>query len=134
MARKCRFVKPEIVRLELSDGDWLEVKKRLSIGEERASFQQISGSINNEGWIRPNVEMVGIAEVLAYLVDWSLIDANDKPVKVSKDALLSMDPDDYKEIEEAVQAHIKKMDAERAHEKKVAGLSASSTSAPSVVS
>src|SRR5690349_9037738 len=33
---RSRFVKPEVVRLQLSDGDWVEVKRRITAGEMRA--------------------------------------------------------------------------------------------------
>jgi hypothetical protein len=79
----CRFVSPAIVRLPLSGGDWIEVKKRLSVSDERESMQQIMGEVGPDGWRRPNVKMIGIAEVLAYLVDWSFRDAQGQPVKVS---------------------------------------------------
>jgi len=110
---KLRFVQPEPVRLTLSDGDWVEVKKRLSVGEERAAFQQIVGEVNQAtGWRRPNVEMVGIAEMVAYIVDWSFRDANDKPVKVSVDAIKQLDPATFSEIEKALEVHVAAVEAQ----------------------
>jgi len=111
MAR-CRFVQPDVVRLSLSEGDWIGVKKRLSVGEERAAFQQIVGEINpNSGWRKPNVEMLGIAEMAAYIVEWSLRDAQDRPVAVSVAAIKQLDSATFKEIESALAAHVEATEA-----------------------
>jgi hypothetical protein len=110
-----RFVQPEIVRLELSDGDWVDVKKRLTVGEERAAFQAIVGEVNQAtGWRRPNVEMVGIAEMVAYIVRWSFRDAQDLPVPVSVTAIKQLDAVSFNEIEKALEAHVAAVEAELA--------------------
>lgn len=109
---KCRFVKPEVVRLALSESDWVDVKKRLTVGEERAAFQQIVGEVNSAGWRRPNIEMAGIAQIAAYIVQWSLVDERGMPVAVSVDAIKSLDSASFTEIETVVEAHIKAMEAE----------------------
>lgn len=108
-----RFVQPEIVRLELSDGDWVDVKKRLTVGEERAAFQAIVGEVNQAtGWRRPNVEMVGIAEMVAYIVRWSFRDAQDLPVPVSVSAIKQLDSISFSEIEKALEVHVAAVEAE----------------------
>lgn len=112
MGKRCRFVQPESVRLPLSDGEWVEVKKQLSVGEERKAFQAIVGEVK-DGWRRPNVEMIGVAEMAAYLVDWSFRDAQDKPVPVSVDAITQLDTETFTEIERALQLHDEAMRAER---------------------
>lgn len=134
MAKRCRFVTPKVVRLPLSDGDWIEVKERLTVGEERDAFQQVVGEVSPEGWRRPNVAMLGVAEIVAYLVDWSLRDALDKPVAVNLDAVRSLDKDTFKEIEQAVTAHIEAMDAaEVARKNGQGGESGSAPTSPSVI-
>jgi hypothetical protein len=106
MGKKSRFVQPEIVRLELSDGEWLEVKKRLTVGEERRIFGSMVQSVKQDGTsYMPNMDMIGKAELLAYIVEWSFKDAQDKPVKFSSDALDALTPEAYKEIEAAVDKH-----------------------------
>lgn len=133
MARRVRFVTPEVVRLPLSDGDWIEVKKRLSVGEERQAFQQIVGEIKSDGWRRPNLEMVGIAEMIAYLVDWSFRDARDKPVRVTIDAIRQLDLATFRELEAALTAHVTAMDAAEADAKNgQSGEPGSATTSPSV--
>ena len=119
---RCRFVQPEVQRLSLSDGDWIEVKKRLSVGEERAAFQAIVGEINpSSGWRRPNVEMLGIAEMAAYIVAWSFRDGDDRPVAVSVSAIKQLDSETFKEIEALLEQHVAAIDAALVTEKNAKG-------------
>lgn len=115
------FVDPETVTISLPGGQWLEVKKRLTVGEERAAFQLVGGEVNGDGWRRPNYELLGLTEVMAYLVNWS-ITRNGQPIKIDTDglkiaALKNMRPDKFKIISDAIEAHIATMDAELASEK-----------------
>jgi hypothetical protein len=102
---RLRFVTPEIVRLPLSEGDWIEVKKRLTVGEARQATTSFIGKFNGDGSRTPNLETLGMGNVLAYLVRWSFRDANDLPVSVSLDALKALDMDTYREIDDAIEAH-----------------------------
>lgn len=112
-----RFVVPNVVRLPLSDGDWIEVKERLTVGEARRATQSFVGSITSEGARTPNTAELGLGQVLAYLVDWSFRDANDKPVSVSFDAIKALDIEAFREIDDALDAHITRVDAEDAKKK-----------------
>lgn len=60
---------------------------------------------------------IGMAEVAAHIVDWSYRDPEGEPVPPSLAILEKFDPDDYRELERAVQAHIKKCEEERAASK-----------------
>jgi hypothetical protein len=111
MAR-CRFVQPEVAVLQLSEGYTIEVKKRLSVGEERAAFQSVIGEINvSDGYRRPNVEMAGFAEMMAYIVNWNLTGPDGKLIPFSLSALKQIDSETFKEIETALEAHIKAQEA-----------------------
>ena len=116
MARRSRFVKPEIVRISLSNDDWIEVKKRLTVGETKATLRGVIGAGNI-----PKLEMVGTAEVMAYLVAWSLVDEHDKPVPISEGALDSLDVDDFEEIKAAIDKHKADVEAEREASKNLDG-------------
>ena len=111
--RLSRFVQPEIVRLELSDGDWLDVRKELSTGEARRAMAKTVKSMRADGRIEPDLEMLGRAEMAAYLVDWSFVDGNDKRVPCSDAALGNLTQDAFAEIETAVRAHIASVEEER---------------------
>jgi len=103
-----RFVSPEVVRLELSDGDWIEVKKRLGIAAQKriesAMIRGVQGSDIQRGANPRDVELrldttaAYIAKLKAYLLDWSFKGADDKPVRVSDSAIENLDPDTADEI------------------------------------
>lgn len=112
-ARMHRFVQPEIVRLELSDGDWLEVRKELSMGEARRAMARTIKTMRADGRIEPDLEMVGRAEIAAYIVDWSFVDAQDKRVPYTDAALDNLTSEAYSEIEAAVRTHIAAVEDER---------------------
>lgn len=135
---RSRFVSPatNTKRLQLPGGDWVEVKKQLTVGEERAAFQQAIGEVNADGWRRPNVEMLGLSEVHAYIVDWGgdgFRDDDGRSVQPTLAALQSMRSQDYKELETAIKAHIAAMDEEeQARKNGKDGEPASAAISPSV--
>lgn len=118
-----RFVRPEAVRVPLkSNGDWIEIKRRLNTGEYRARLARMSLAVDGE--LQVNRLQLGMATVTAYLLDWSLTDDAGKPVGIrglDADALASvldsLNPEDFGEILEAIEQHESKMDAERVAEK-----------------
>ncbi len=121
MAKKW-FVQPETVRLDLGDGDWLLVKKRLTVGEQRKSLASAFSEFRTDGRVTANLEMLGKREALAYLVDWSLCDDAGKPVRIDTDAkrvaaIDNLSPEAFDIISAAVAAHVEAMDAEREAEK-----------------
>jgi hypothetical protein len=124
---RVRFVKPEVVRIPLTDGDWVDVKKRLTVGEARRATQSFVGHFNADGSRTPNMELLGMGMVLAYVVDWSFVDAQDKRVSVSLDAIKNLDQATYSEIDEAISAHVEAVEREDSdREKKASGESAPS--------
>jgi len=113
-----RVVRPEYKRVEISNGDWLLLKKRLNHGEQQEAFARkyTSDGIGS----RVNLRLVGMDRVLAFLVDWSLVGLDEQVIDIrgkSADeieaALNSIDPDSFTEIKRAVEAHERAMDAER---------------------
>lgn len=129
MGKRCRFVKPEKVRIGLSQDDWIEVRKKLSVGEQRAAVTSFVGVYTRDGGRTPNLETLGMGQTLAYLIAWSLHDDEDRPVDISLDSLKALDPRDYAEIEAAINKHIEAVDAEdEAREKKVPASTAPASS------
>lgn len=116
------FVKPETVRLDLPEGQWIDVKKRLTHGEERRAIASLYTEVRADGRITPNVEMMGKSEVMAYLVEWSLRDDEGKPIRLDTDAKRSaaidlLDPDKFKVISDAITAHVEAMKVAREQDK-----------------
>lgn len=119
-----RMRRPETVRLEISQGDWLLVKKHLTAGEQRAMFARMMSDSANGEERRIDRLQVGVAKILAYLLDWSIQDSEgnqvviaDQPADVIASAIDNLDTDSYAEIKDAINAHEAAMDAELGKEK-----------------
>lgn len=133
-----RVVRPETTKIDISDGDWLIVKKRLNHGEQQESFARkyIADAF---GGNRVNLKLAGMDRVTAYLVDWSLIDLEDraipirgKPIDEVEAALNAIDPESFAEIRDAIAVHEVTMKAERDAKKNGPdGATASSPTSPS---
>lgn len=130
MARN-RFVRPQTVRLELSDGDWIEVKKELNAGEHRRVFGRLVKDMRAGERAQLDPEQVGLTKVVEYLVAWSLED-NGKPVEITEGAINSLDAQTFGEIVKAIDEHEARVDAEiEARKNATDGEKASSPTSPS---
>jgi len=118
---RLRFVQPEVVRLPLSDNDFIDIKKELTAGEQRLIFTSLvkQMSFGEKAILEPR--MVGMTKILAYLVAWSFLDSEGRPVPVSESAVNNLDLDSYSEIEQAIDAHDATVEAARAERKNVQG-------------
>jgi hypothetical protein len=127
------FVRPETVRLELSDGDWLIVKRRLSIGEIReAQALGLQFDDKLERWIL-DPKRTGLIDVAAYLIDWSFpVPIQHTPRLEVLAAIESLELETYLEVQRAIVAHEQGEEARRTAEKKTPrGAAASSPTSPS---
>jgi len=122
-----RYRKPEEMRLELSGGDWLLVRKHLTAGEERDAEIRVIKAGTFKGGEKPELDLehLGIAQAVAYLLDWSITDADDRPIRIRGQAyafvaaaLRDQTPESLREILDAIQAHDTAMRAERDFQKK----------------
>ena len=100
------FTKPEIVRLPLSDGQWIDVKRELTAKEAR-HFMAAQVKEYHAGTGRPvlDPEKVGRTKISAYLLAWSL------PVPLSEDAIDNLRPARYRELRDAIDAHEEAVEA-----------------------
>lgn len=126
-----RMFEPETARLELADGEWLLVKKRLTAGEERR-IQARANTTFVEGRIVFDQLKAGPAMIVEYLLDWSATDPQGKPLvirdqppEVVETVLNSLPGEAVREIQDAIFAHTARVRAELEDQKKmVAGSSA----------
>lgn len=112
-----RFVKPEVARLPLSDGDWIEVKKELTYAElTQWGNAGVKRHLLADGGAGADVDPVITAtERLAIrIVDWSFRGADDKPVLVTRNSISNLNADTVLEINVALST----FDATEATEKK----------------
>ena len=122
-----RYRKQEEMRLELSGGDWLLVRKHLTAGEERDAQARVIRAGTFKPGEKPELDLehLGIAQAVSYLIDWSITDADDRPIQIRDQAyafvfaaLRNQTPESLREILEAIQAHDAAMTAERDYQKK----------------
>jgi len=121
-----RYRKPESLRIVLEGGDWLEVKKHLTAGESRHAQAKVLKPTSPGETPIFDLEHLGIAQAVAYLLDWNITDESDRPVRIADQpydvvaaALKNQSPESLREILAAIEAHDTAMVAERNHEKKV---------------
>ena len=118
-----RFVRPETVRLELSDGDWIDAKKALTYGESKRlesvmmpksiKAGQLEKLANGKGKaedfeIELDFTKLSVDQMLTWLVDWSFTNEAGKREPITRDAILALDPESAAEIEAALDRHIEK--------------------------
>lgn len=141
-----RVVSPDVDRLDISNGDWLLVKKRLSAGDqqdgfERAYLKNPDGSyvLSPEGKMIVSPANSRMSIITSYLVDWSLVGLDAKPLNIRgvgiamvEAMLRALDSDSFKEIYEAIDSYDTKQAAARAAQKKILnGAAESSKISPS---
>lgn len=106
------FVKPAVARLDLGDGQWVEIKEQITYGEA----QRLTGSMlrsrvsRNDGADEVGVDYArfSVLKLQTWLVDWSARDEDDKPVPLSPAAIENLDPATAEAIDAAINAHLAK--------------------------
>jgi hypothetical protein len=124
-------VEPEEVKLELNWTDlegtdrpfWIKAKKRLSIGEQRRMLKSISkvttpiASTKTSERATPEASFewteYSFSRCLAYLIDWSLMNGNDKRMPVSRETLESLHQSLFDIIDNALDEHEKEVTLEK---------------------
>ncbi len=113
---KSRFVKAETVRLDLTEGDWIEIKRQLrNYDRDRlrgAMIATISQDAEGDQEWTPDFARGNEMKALAWVVDWSLCDDKGKQVDFGRDAWRNLDPNTADEISEALDEYTKRLDTE----------------------
>jgi hypothetical protein len=117
MPRRDRFVQPNTVRLDLSDGDWVETKERLTYAESQKLYSAFVRSMRDGGAdadeMGVDLARFALLRMETWLTDWSFRDDQDKPVPLSRAAIENLDPDTAKEIDVAINAYLTERDAKK---------------------
>lgn len=106
--------------VSLSDGYWIEVRRQLTVGEERTiarlsakSYERVDGG-GGEGRFRVEYDFLrqGIARAATYIIAWNLIGPKgaipwlvNLPLEKRMAILEDLDSDTMTEIEEAITTH-----------------------------
>lgn len=113
-----------------ADGAFIDIKKELNAGERRRVFSDLVTDARSGERFVLDPHKVGLTKMLGYLLDWSFTDEKGQPVPVTEGAILSLDMDTFREINEAIDWHEDRQDAERAAKK----LETTGTSASAAIS
>lgn len=111
---KHRGVRPGQDRLQLSEGDWIDVKRKLTVGESRdIAYLGMERVVTEEGMAaRPSPSLPFMAAA-TYILAWSLLDYDGQPIPWPAegslddrvDVLRTLDVDTMNEIDEALTKH-----------------------------
>lgn len=128
-----RVERPAEHRIDLGDGDWITVKRRLTAGEERSIFARMVKTMNAGEKVEIDPMEVGLSQAAVYLLDWSAEGPDGKKLpidpltpNVAAASLNKLPADAFKRITDAVSEHVKAMEAERDTEKNVPAISTAS--------
>jgi hypothetical protein len=114
---KNRFPVPAVERLTLSENDWIEVKRQLTVGEEKdVSLLAMREISQDDGTVkfRGDYQLMPFAKAVIYLVGWSFHNAKG-PVKLEDEQkkrlaqLRALDSESWDEIQQAIDAHEEKI-------------------------
>jgi hypothetical protein len=118
--RRDRFASGAAVKLPLSDGDWVLVRAELSYGQQQrlagAGLSGVPEALAERGQGEPlSVDFAAykLERLAAWIMDWSLVDADGEPVTVSREAIERLHPDTAEEIEAALDAHVAGLEAKK---------------------
>lgn len=88
-------------KIELGDGDWVEIRKELTYGEF-IQFMQATGLDLSEQFTFNTLVTSMKPIILSYVTDWSVTDPNGQRVSVSAESVESMHNDCVLEIGTAI--------------------------------
>lgn len=109
---RSRVVVPEVVRLALTEGDFLDVKRDLNAGEY---FDLLTAMADRQKF----------AKILAYVLGWSFLGPDDRPLPYSvddpeqarRDTISALDKATLRELIAAIDKHEAAQDAALAKKK-----------------
>src|SRR5258708_3694337 len=104
MGRLSRIVKPQVDRGPISDGDWIEIKRTLNTGENKALDVCGSRPMIVEGRLFSPIDwrLHDLERAMIFLTAWSLRNEDDKPLDLNIDTLKSLDTETFDEINAAI--------------------------------
>lgn len=112
-----RFVKPDVVRIPVSEGDWIEIKRELTYGEQQRlagmALVNVQPGAGGEGALGIDVERHALGKLQLWLTDWSFRDEHDKPVRLTRDAIAALNQETAEELLTAIDRHAEELEREK---------------------
>ena len=115
--RRPRFARGDAVRLELSEGDWVLVRRELSYGQQRrlaaSGLTGVDAAATAGQRLKVDLAAYDIERLVTWVMDWSFRDDDGDRVAVSREAIEALHPDTATEIGAALDAHIEAQEAKK---------------------
>ncbi len=111
-----RFVVAESVRYELSDGDWVEFKKRLNYGEIKrltTSGLNLVGDMGNNPRYDLSIERFEENKRVIWLSTWSFCNGRGRLMEITAENMGALEPETVAEIDLALETHRAAMEEEK---------------------
>lgn len=119
--RRDRFAGGAPVRLALSDGDWVLIRRELSYGQQRrltfAGLTGVPSALAEQGQgqrLTMDMATYHVERLATWVVDWSFVDGDGAPVVVSREAIEALHPDTAAEVDAALDAYLEAQAAKKA--------------------
>lgn len=97
-----------ITHVDLSDGDWVNLKQKLDYGEASilydATYRSNMASPDPTASREVKMAVFNTQRILLYVMDWSFIDDENKPLAVSAENIRRLDSETANELHEAITA------------------------------
>lgn len=125
-----RFITTERIRINLSDEEWIEIKKELNAGEERKQASLALVPIVVEGKIVDRIDwsQYELLRTSLWLVDWHIHDADGKVPVLSLDSIRALDVETFEEINGAIFKHLMELAVSKKVAKNPSGTNVDQTS------
>lgn len=115
------FVKPSTVRLELGDGEWVDIRKELNKGEldkMRTGHLKNLRPMDDGNEITVDFGTFATRRAMAYIVNWSATKATAtegqrEPVPFTLDTLRALDEVSFNAIDAALTRYVEAQEAEK---------------------
>lgn len=117
-ARRGHFVEPETVERHLDDGTFLELKRKLTYGEQQrlksAGLTTMRANAeDNSAEIGTDFARFDLAKIECWVVDWGLKDARGRVRAPSRETIENLDPDVAEEILEVINEHVAELESQK---------------------
>lgn len=93
----------EIVRVPLSEGDWIDVKRELCVADGRKIMA---------ARLAPDARVI-LARWLAWIQAWSFVNGSGEAIPLTADGIDALALDELTEVGKALDAHEEAMEAEK---------------------
>lgn len=103
-----RFIVPDTVKINLSDEEWIEIKKELNAGEERkqSALALVPIMLNGKIVDRVDWSQYELLRAHLWLVNWHLHDAEGNVPPLTLDSLRALDITTFDEINDIIFKHV----------------------------